>query len=534
MDDPPNLTLVSNRMETGWTGAERQHLISLRRCLAERYPELDWNEGITDRGEPWVVAVNAQTDELVVHITRVGVRYVVLNDRLQMIINAPTLHHAADAYLDRQSAAEAADRSHLRAVTVHPGTSIAAFALLLIDMLRDVSEQTAETDLLSFNDELLSESDRKATGRGADIGPQRGGQRLEMHRKQSGDVAPLERTNTLLHDRDGVAVPTLAGAGAMGLFNLVAVLAATEAAANPADTSSEGEDSSDTLLLNVNMGGEAADGRNGIEVRIGAGSVNGSDQNRQAAEDSATLAFRSDAAGSEAASSEMSTELAAAFRGLSAPQTGFPSKAGESRSETYDVTTELGGSSLPTSGDEPLAGAGDSSDAGSEARDRLEEDRSDSTAVECASQDVSIICLSTEMAQTQFPYHELNTVDLPWYTPPDTPDPWEQLDVLYDEMAELDRAFAVLFYGAPDDDVFFEFIEHGFSIQAAEAATDAAWDAWEDDLMNLERAWGDLNESIVEVEDKLLELELAELSTDSFDWLETGAEEALIELLNLG
>ena len=52
--------------------------------------------------------------------------------------------------------------------------------------------------------------------------------------------------------------------------------------------------------------------------------------------------------------------------------------------------------------------------------------------------------------------------------------------------------------------------------------------------MNLERAWGDLNESIVEVEDKLLELELAELSTDSFDWLETGAEEALIELLNLG
>lgn len=81
----------------GWSVRERAELDQMRIALGPVLPVLEWSEGVTDAGEPWLVAVDAATDELAVHLARIGRDYVVLDGRLTPVASGRSLKTVIDS-----------------------------------------------------------------------------------------------------------------------------------------------------------------------------------------------------------------------------------------------------------------------------------------------------------------------------------------------------------------------------------------------------------------------------------------------------
>lgn len=84
----------------GWSVRERAVLDQMRLVIGRTAPELDWDEGTTDRGEPWLVAVDRSTDDLALHVTRIGREYVVLDADLAPIVSGRSLRTVAETCTD--------------------------------------------------------------------------------------------------------------------------------------------------------------------------------------------------------------------------------------------------------------------------------------------------------------------------------------------------------------------------------------------------------------------------------------------------
>ncbi|MEO0993347.1 MAG: hypothetical protein AAFX62_06015 [Pseudomonadota bacterium] len=84
----------------GWSVRERAELEQMRLALGPVVPAFDWDEGTTDTGDPWMVAIDTNSDELALHLARIGREYVVLDGKLAPLANSRSLKVAIESCAD--------------------------------------------------------------------------------------------------------------------------------------------------------------------------------------------------------------------------------------------------------------------------------------------------------------------------------------------------------------------------------------------------------------------------------------------------
>jgi hypothetical protein len=82
-----------------WTRQE-QNEINRIRAFCRGHPRLNVDGGQTDEDEPWCVVYDRQGEEVVLHIARIGPRYVVANPSQSILRRLATVGAAVDVVLN--------------------------------------------------------------------------------------------------------------------------------------------------------------------------------------------------------------------------------------------------------------------------------------------------------------------------------------------------------------------------------------------------------------------------------------------------
>jgi hypothetical protein len=70
------------------------------RYLCEKCPELEFDSGQTDEGDPWFIVFDRQREQVAFHIARIERRYVIVRASRPKPLTAALLSAAIDAALD--------------------------------------------------------------------------------------------------------------------------------------------------------------------------------------------------------------------------------------------------------------------------------------------------------------------------------------------------------------------------------------------------------------------------------------------------
>ncbi|MEL6480431.1 MAG: hypothetical protein AAFQ75_03185 [Pseudomonadota bacterium] len=82
-----------------WNPQEQTTLTALQQTLHRVAPQLEWEGGATDVGDPWIVAIDPVTDEMVLHIARIGRTYAALDQNFAPLASGHGLRAVIDACL---------------------------------------------------------------------------------------------------------------------------------------------------------------------------------------------------------------------------------------------------------------------------------------------------------------------------------------------------------------------------------------------------------------------------------------------------
>ncbi|MEM9763492.1 MAG: hypothetical protein AAF968_13445 [Pseudomonadota bacterium] len=82
-----------------WNPQEQSTLTALQHKLHRVAPQLEWEGGATDVGDPWIVAIDPVTDEMVLHIARIGRTYAALDQNFAPLASGHGLRTVIDACL---------------------------------------------------------------------------------------------------------------------------------------------------------------------------------------------------------------------------------------------------------------------------------------------------------------------------------------------------------------------------------------------------------------------------------------------------
>ena len=82
-----------------WSIPERIQIERIR-YLCEKCPQLEFDGGQTDEGDPWFIVYDCERKQIVLHIARIDRRYVMVRARHQTLFTASSLSTAVDAALD--------------------------------------------------------------------------------------------------------------------------------------------------------------------------------------------------------------------------------------------------------------------------------------------------------------------------------------------------------------------------------------------------------------------------------------------------
>ncbi|MEM6945887.1 MAG: hypothetical protein AAF565_19250 [Pseudomonadota bacterium] len=85
-----------------WSPRERVEIDGLRAVLDEGNRALEWDGGVTDAGDPWIVAIDSFSGDMVVHLARIGRSYVALDGDLQPLASGHSLRAVLGSYLEQQ------------------------------------------------------------------------------------------------------------------------------------------------------------------------------------------------------------------------------------------------------------------------------------------------------------------------------------------------------------------------------------------------------------------------------------------------
>ena len=82
----------------GWTRQERSEIDRIRGVCRE-YSHLQFDSGQTDEGEPWCIVCARECEEVVLHLARIGSRYVIAHPSQSRLRKTATLRAAVDGVL---------------------------------------------------------------------------------------------------------------------------------------------------------------------------------------------------------------------------------------------------------------------------------------------------------------------------------------------------------------------------------------------------------------------------------------------------
>ncbi|MEO1721037.1 MAG: hypothetical protein AAFR84_01395 [Pseudomonadota bacterium] len=82
-----------------WTPREQTELVALQKELSQLAPRIEWEGGATDAGDPWIVASDPRTDEVVLHIARIGRSYAAVDETLTTVASGHSLRSVIETCL---------------------------------------------------------------------------------------------------------------------------------------------------------------------------------------------------------------------------------------------------------------------------------------------------------------------------------------------------------------------------------------------------------------------------------------------------
>ncbi|MEM6357431.1 MAG: hypothetical protein AAF844_17355, partial [Pseudomonadota bacterium] len=82
-----------------WTPREQTELVVLQKALSQLAPRIEWEGGATDAGDPWIVASDPRTDEVVLHIARIGRSYAAVDETLTTVASGHSLRSVIETCL---------------------------------------------------------------------------------------------------------------------------------------------------------------------------------------------------------------------------------------------------------------------------------------------------------------------------------------------------------------------------------------------------------------------------------------------------
>ena len=82
-----------------WTRQEQSEIYRIR-AFCRGHPRLDVDGGQTDEYEPWCVVYDRRCEEVVLHLARIGSRYVVANPSQSRLRRLATVSAAVDVVLN--------------------------------------------------------------------------------------------------------------------------------------------------------------------------------------------------------------------------------------------------------------------------------------------------------------------------------------------------------------------------------------------------------------------------------------------------
>jgi hypothetical protein len=83
----------------GWNIPERIQIERIR-YLCEKCPQLEFDSGQTDEGDPWFIVYDRERGQVVLHIARIERRYVMVRASRPKPLTVAILSAAVDAALD--------------------------------------------------------------------------------------------------------------------------------------------------------------------------------------------------------------------------------------------------------------------------------------------------------------------------------------------------------------------------------------------------------------------------------------------------
>ena len=83
----------------GWSIPERIQIERIR-YLCEKCPQLEFDGGQTDEGDPWFIAYDREREQVVLHVARIDRRYVMVQATRRKLLTATILSAVVDAALD--------------------------------------------------------------------------------------------------------------------------------------------------------------------------------------------------------------------------------------------------------------------------------------------------------------------------------------------------------------------------------------------------------------------------------------------------
>lgn len=129
-----------------WSGWERDELSRLKEASASVLENQIWEDGVTDNGDPWIVAIDEDSLELSLHVARLSGAYIAVSGDLLPVANSTNLKSVVNDCLTyiRSSRQETMPNDGAT-IRMPIGVSAAAFGIFLTERMTAFDEALDRT-----------------------------------------------------------------------------------------------------------------------------------------------------------------------------------------------------------------------------------------------------------------------------------------------------------------------------------------------------------------------------------------------------
>lgn len=128
-----------------WSAWEQDELLRLKAASAAVLENQVWEDGVTDKGDPWIIAIDEDSFELSLHVARLSGEYIAVSGDLLPVSSGANLKSVVNECLTHIRSTR--QETHLgdgAIIRMPVGVSAAAFGILLTERMSVVDEKQDE------------------------------------------------------------------------------------------------------------------------------------------------------------------------------------------------------------------------------------------------------------------------------------------------------------------------------------------------------------------------------------------------------